>query len=191
MEITDPIGPLRQEEWRAWLETHHHARHEAWLLSTSRSGSPDGCLTYLESVEEALCFGWIDGLAKRHGAFTAQRFTPRRPGGNWTELNKERMRRLIAQGRMTPAGLRVAPDLDPASFQVAPDLLAALAAAPPALENFLAFPPLYQRVRASSVEEFRRKDRAEFARRMAKMVATAQANTMFGAWQDEKLPRSR
>lgn len=190
MDIRDPLGPLTRAQWRAWLEDNHASRTEAWLLSTTRAGAHGGTLTYLEGVEEALCFGWIDGLAKRHGDCFAQRFTPRRPGGNWTELNKERVRRLLAAGRMTPAGLRVAPDLDPAAFRFSEDVLAALAAAPPALENFQRFPPLYQRIRAANIEECRRKDPAEFQRRLAKLVETARRGLTYGAWEDEKLPRS-
>ncbi|HRF97451.1 MAG TPA: hypothetical protein PLZ51_19725, partial [Aggregatilineales bacterium] len=81
------------------------------------------------AVEEALCFGWIDGIAKRMDSErTVQRFTPRRAKSNWTELNKERARRLIASGLMTEAGFATLPDLSIESFKIAPDILNAIQA---------------------------------------------------------------
>ena len=190
MDVTEPIGPLTRAQWRAWLVEHHPQKQATWLLSAGRTGGVAGALTYLDSVEEAICFGWIDGLAKRHGDFTAQRFTPRRPKGNWTELNKERARRLIAAGLMTEAGHRVLPDLDPAAFRIAPDIAAALQADAAVWANFQAFPGLYQRVRVSNIEEMRRTDSAIFAKRLATLVDNTRRNVMVGNWDDAKMPRS-
>ncbi len=79
-------------------------------MSDDRSYVPT--VDYLDSVEEALCFGWIDGLQKRINEYEkAQRFTPRKMKSNWTELNKERARRLIKENRMTEAGSISLPDL--------------------------------------------------------------------------------
>lgn len=76
---------------------------------------------YLDAVEEALCFGWIDSFAKRITPIErVQRFSPRRPKSNWTELHKARARRLIALGPMTNAGRATLPDLD-APFVLAAD----------------------------------------------------------------------
>ena len=89
-------------------------------------------MSYLDSVYEAICFGWIDGIQKRASDVErAQRFTPRRPRSHWTELNKARARWLIAQGLMTPAGQAILPDLM-APFTVADDIRAAIKATPEA-----------------------------------------------------------
>jgi len=110
----------------AWLDENHEDVPALWV-KLYKKGSGRVNMTWPESVDAALCFGWIDGIAKRLDAErSAQRFTPRRARSHWTELNKERARRLIAAGLMTDAGRAVLPDLDVASFRIADDILAAL-----------------------------------------------------------------
>ena len=93
--------------WRAWLECHHASRREVWLLFYKKHTGRQ-CITLGEAVEEALCFGWIDGKLRRvDDQRHLLRFTPRRPGSVWAESNKARVRRLTAEGRMTEAGLRL------------------------------------------------------------------------------------
>jgi uncharacterized protein YdeI (YjbR/CyaY-like superfamily) len=169
--------------WRAWLEAHHAREPEVWLR-LRRKAEPGPGVGYLPAVLEALCFGWIDGVAKTHGGALVQRFTPRRPGGHWTELNKERARRLIALGRMTPAGARGLPELDPAAFQIPAPIEAALRADPEVWARFQAFPPLYQRVRVGNVAELWRRDPAEAARRLDKLLQETAAGRRYGAWED-------
>jgi len=90
--------------WRAWLAKHHATAKEVWLVFAKvHTGRPR--VPYAAAVEEALCFGWIDSIVKRiDDERYAQKFTPRRPGSRWSELNKERVRQLIAAGLMTDAG---------------------------------------------------------------------------------------
>lgn len=92
--------------FRAWLEAHHAKVAELWVGFYKRdSGRPS--LTWPESVDEALCVGWIDGLRRRvDDASYTIRFTPRRPRSVWSSVNIARARVLIEQGRMQPAGLR-------------------------------------------------------------------------------------
>jgi uncharacterized protein YdeI (YjbR/CyaY-like superfamily) len=101
------IHPQSIAEWRAWLSRHHADTDGAWLAGWKRSsGKPT--LDYGQMVEEALCFGWIDGLVNTlDDGRQAQLLTPRRPGSGWARSNKERVERLIAEGRMTEAGMRV------------------------------------------------------------------------------------
>ncbi len=137
-------------------------------------------MAYLDAVEEALCFGWIDGIAKRLDEHrTAQRFTPRRTRSHWTELNKERARRLMGEGRMTDAGRAVLPDLSFSAFVIAPDILAALQADPVTWANFQAFPASYQRIRVGYVEEMRRRPEV-FATRLSNLLKKTHANRQFG-----------
>jgi uncharacterized protein YdeI (YjbR/CyaY-like superfamily) len=180
--ITETVQPTSRAEWRAWLETHHQVRTEIWVLAPRAAKNRTG-FTYVESVLEALCFGWIDGIAKTYDEErSAQRFTPRRKGGNWTELNKERCRRLIAAGLMTPAGLAVLPDLDVTAFRLAPDIEAALRADPATWSIFESFEPLSQRIRVGYVEEARRTPE-EFARRLDRFVAMTAQNKQFGGME--------
>jgi uncharacterized protein YdeI (YjbR/CyaY-like superfamily) len=130
-------------------------------------------------VEEALCFGWIDGIAKRYSSHElAQRFTPRQRRSNWTELNKARARRLIQLGLMTEAGSVTLPDLD-AEFIVAEDILAILRAEPDVWSNYQAFPDRYRRIRIGYIEEMQ-KNPTEFERRLQNFVNKTGNNKMFG-----------
>ncbi len=97
------------EEQEDKLQKLHDTKKEIWLVQYKKAAKKPS-INYVEAVEEAICFGWIDGLEK--GIDTeryALRFTPRRPKSNWTETNKERARRLIAEGRMTEAGRATLP----------------------------------------------------------------------------------
>jgi len=181
MQITTTFKPDSRAAWRAWLAQHHGTAGEIWLLFDDRPDVPS--VSYLDAVEEALCFGWIDSIQKRFSAFErAQRFSPRKKRSNWTELNKERARRLIGLGLMTEAGQATLPDLA-ISPALPPDIEQALKSAPDAWPNFLAFPELYRRVRVGFIEE-QRKDSIEFARRLGNFVKKTAANQMFGNWND-------
>jgi uncharacterized protein YdeI (YjbR/CyaY-like superfamily) len=189
MEITDTIKPKDRTAWREWLEKNHKTLTEIWLLSNVRTASPlenrpeESTVKYLDAVEEAICFGWIDSIQKRFSTHElAQRFTPRKKRSNWTELNKERARRLIRLELMTKAGTATLPDLN-AKFIVAEDIIEVLKAEPNAWSNFLEFPDLYHRVRIGYIEEVR-KNRSEFDRRLQNFVSKTANNKMFGNWDD-------
>ena len=94
-----------REDWRAWLGENHGTAAEIWLIIRKKHVAKAG-LTYLEALEEALCFGWIDGILKRiDDEKHTIRFTPRRKNSLWSEQNKKRVAKLIEEGRMTEAGL--------------------------------------------------------------------------------------
>lgn len=95
-----------QAELHTWFEANHATTPEAFI-GHYRKGVPKTSATYAEAVEEALCFGWIDGITFRvDDEVTASRFTPRRKGSNWSAPNIARVAELTAAGRMQPAGLR-------------------------------------------------------------------------------------
>lgn len=97
----------KKDMWKEWLEKFHDKEKEIWLVFY-RKGSGKQRISYNDSVEEALCFGWIDSIEKGiDNERFAQRFTPRKPKSQWSETNKERVRRLIKDGKMTQAGLAV------------------------------------------------------------------------------------
>jgi uncharacterized protein YdeI (YjbR/CyaY-like superfamily) len=136
--------------WRAWLAAHHEDRTQVWLLLHKKHvGEPS--VGYDEAVEEALCYGWIDGRANRWDERSyAVRFSPRRPGSVWSESNVARVERMIAEGRMTPAGTALVEEAkrrgawDQAvsgRFDVTPpDLEAALAGVPAAATCWESWP---------------------------------------------------
>jgi uncharacterized protein YdeI (YjbR/CyaY-like superfamily) len=137
--------------WRAWLEANHASARGAWLV-TWRARTRRATLDYEAAIEEALCFGWVDSTG---GRFDDERgklyFAPRKPRSPWAATNKARAGRLIAAGRMAPAGLAAIERaktngswevLDAVErLEVPADLAAALDARPPAAANFAAFTP--------------------------------------------------
>lgn len=137
-------------EWRAWLTQNYTRRDGIWLV-TFKKHCGDRYVSYDDIVEEALCFGWIDSLGRKlDEERTMLWISPRKPGSNWSKLNKDRVEKLIAAGLMTPAGLEKIEAaqqdgtwtaLDEVEAQVIPaDLESALARYNLARQNFEAFP---------------------------------------------------
>ncbi|MER7558429.1 YdeI/OmpD-associated family protein [Nocardioides sp. NPDC126508] len=129
--------------WRGWLEEHHADTPAVWLVLTKKGGTLT-TLTWQTALDEALCFGWIDGQARRRDEQSSfQRFTPRGPKSRWSLRNVEHIDRLETEGRMTAAGRAAveaakadgrweAAYAGPATAETPPDLLAAIAAVPEA-----------------------------------------------------------
>jgi uncharacterized protein YdeI (YjbR/CyaY-like superfamily) len=150
-EIGERFFAPTREVWRTWLAEHNATSAEIWLV-LGKKNSGVQTVSLEEAVEEALCFGWIDSQLKRIDERThALRFSPRKPKSIWSQSNKERVRRLIAQGRMTPAGLalveaaKASGQWDAATrrevlMELPAELEAALAARPGAREGFARLP---------------------------------------------------
>ncbi len=104
MEIGETLYVTNRDDFRKWLVRNHQTKKEIWLIQYKKATKKPS-INYVEAVEEAICFGWIDGLEKSMDAERyALRFCPRRPKSNWTNTNKDRARKMIAEGRMTKAG---------------------------------------------------------------------------------------
>ena len=154
MEIGKTLYVTDREQWRAWLTKHHQSETEIWLLYYKKA-SGRARIPYDHAVEEALCFGWIDGIAKPiDDERFAQRFTPRRSKSFWSPINKRRAEKLIREGRMTEAGLarfdpkvpaRPAPARTKGPIPIAPFVKRAFKASPKAWEFFQTLAPSYQR----------------------------------------------
>ena len=178
------VQPEDRAAWRAWL-VEHHATSRGVHLVTWRRATGRATLSYEDAVEEALCVGWIDAKA---GKLDEERgtlwFTARRPTSGWSRPNKERVERLVAEGRMLLAGLAVIEDakrrgtwtlLDAVQDLVVPDDLAvALAAAPPARTNWEAFPPGVRRLILGWIVQAKRPETR--ARRIAETAEKAARN---------------
>jgi uncharacterized protein YdeI (YjbR/CyaY-like superfamily) len=134
--------------WRAWLGDHHDRKPGVWLVLAKKGTTQPTNLSYDQALDEALCHGWIDGQVQRRDEITyRQRFTPRRARSPWSARNVRIIARLVAEGRMHPAGRaeveRARTDgrwgaayAGPASIEVPADLAAALAAEPRAQAMF-------------------------------------------------------
>ena len=100
-----PLYFKSQVELRKWFKSESKTSEELWVVFY-RKGSEEKSVSYPEAVDEALCFGWIDGIRKKLTDTTyMNRFTPRRSKSNWSDINKGHAKRLIKEGKMTPAGL--------------------------------------------------------------------------------------
>ncbi|OGX78714.1 thymidylate synthase [Exiguobacterium sp. SH31] len=182
MEIEQVLRFQHRNDFRKWLESHQDEQSFCWVI-LSRKGSSDGLL-YLDAVEEALCFGWIDGIAKKtEEDKLAQRFSPRRKKSNWTELNKERVRRLQRLGLMTESGMRVLPDMRNESFVIDEEIIERLQEDMQVYEHFMGFPELYRRIRIDTIQSVRQ-DRDLYMKRLDKFIEKTRANEMYGQWND-------
>lgn len=105
MDITLLLELQERRQLREWLQENHLTAKDCWVVTSRSKNPPLGLIPYIEVVEEALCFGWIDSTLKRlPDGRLAQRLSPRRKGSHWTELNKQRCQELESRGLMTPAG---------------------------------------------------------------------------------------
>lgn len=173
---------ITRREFRAWLAENHATETECWMNVKRGKTPPKDALWYLDAVEEALCFGWIDSTLKKVDGVPLQRFGPRSRNSSWTELNKERCRRLETLGLMTDSGRAVCPDLA-ADFEIMPEVLVAFKANPVAWANFRSLHPLYQRVRIDNIQ--RKKACPElFAGRLRKLIEASEKGEMIGDWND-------
>ena len=152
-----------RNQWRSWLEKNSTRVGEMWLVYYKKdSGKPR--IAYEDAVEEALCFGWIDGKVKKlDEARYAQRFTPRKPKSNWSALNTQRAKKLIREGKMTAAGLeafhsRETSKAAPMPAQLPQDLEAKFRKQAVAWENFSRFPPYYRRLMIARVASAKKEE---------------------------------
>jgi uncharacterized protein YdeI (YjbR/CyaY-like superfamily) len=164
----EPIFFESTVEFRAWLEAHHETATELWVgFYKKASGKPS--MTWSEAVDQALCFGWIDGVRRSVGEDGyANRFTPRKPRSNWSNVNIAKVETLTAQGLMMPAGLRAFEQRDAArsgvySFEKRPESLppeyeARFKEYPAAWDFYLAQPPGYRRLTAHWVTSAKREE---------------------------------
>jgi uncharacterized protein YdeI (YjbR/CyaY-like superfamily) len=174
------LKPRDRAAWRAWLDGPGREAKEIWLL-LAKKHVPGRWLSYDEAVEEALCVGWVDGLVKRFDEdFRAIRLTPRKKDSQWSAPNKQRVARLLREGRMTEAGLalvreakrngawsaaaRRVPDPD----RWADDVRAALAANAAARAFFEGLAPGYRKMALLWIDDAKRPETR--ARRIAEIV---------------------
>jgi uncharacterized protein YdeI (YjbR/CyaY-like superfamily) len=179
-----------RREWRAWLAKHHRAAPEIWLIYYKKeSGKPR--IPYNHAVEEALCYGWIDSILKPVDAHRyAQRFSPRRSTSRLSEMNRERVRRLIAAGRMTRAGLESIRHVfderrdtkKTLRSKIPADILKRLRQDPAVWRTFQRFPESYKRIRIGWIDAARHR-REAFEQRLRYFLKMTAQKKRFGMVQ--------
>lgn len=185
------IHPSTLADWRAWLAANHTSAEGVWLITYKKAaGKPT--LSYEASVEEALCFGWVDSKGgKLDEERTMLYFAPRKAGSGWSRPNKERVERLIAAGRMAPAGLAKIEQakadgswtlLDAVeNLEVPDDLAVEFARYPDARAHFDAFPRSARRGILEWIVQA--KTSPTRAKRIAETARLAQENVRANQWR--------
>ena len=154
MQIKESVKTFHaktRKTWRKWLEKNHAKEKGVWLI-LYKKGNKVLCVNYVDAVEEALCFGWIDSIKKKRDEESSiQFFSKRKLKGNWAKSNRERVKKLIRQGLMTPAGQEMidyakktgtwAASVETEKSVIPSDLKRRFDKNSKAFENFQKFPP--------------------------------------------------
>jgi len=183
MKLGKTLRVTNRKAWRTWLSQHHNKEREIWLVyAKQHTGKPR--IAYIDAVEEALCFGWIDSTAKRIDENSyAQRFSPRKSTNQWSQQNIERVRRLVKLRKMTPAGLAAIKNpgalLKSKKVEIAPDILRALQRDRQVWTNFQKFPDDYKRIRIAFIESRRKRGVAAFQRSLNYFLKQTKMNKQF------------
>lgn len=186
MDIINLLNVTTREQLYQWFALNHDKERVCWVR-TNRSQKPvPGVVNYVDAVEVALCFGWIDSTQKRGAdGRPLQRFSPRRKSGTWCEQNVERCRRLIKRGEMTPAGTAVLPDMNADHFIFYNWVINALKADEMVWKNFQAFPDAYKRIKIWRIQHYADTKRMDEAQRsLQKFIGDTRMGKMQRGWSD-------
>jgi len=189
MKLGQTLCVTDRKDWRSWLAKNQDKEKEIWLVYHRKSsGKPR--IPYNDAVEEALCYGWIDSTVKGIDEEKfAQRFTPRKPKSSISEMNKERIRRLIKGRKMTSAGFKAISKIfdkskdEKEGLVIAADIIKALKADKQAWENFQSFPEGYKKVRIGFIESRRRHGGEMFQKSLQHLIKMTAKNKKFGMVQ--------
>ena len=182
MKVGKTLYVKNRKEWRAWLAKHYNTATEIWLIYYKKaSGKPR--IPYNDAVDEALCYGWIDGILKPIDERKyAQRYSPRRKTSTLSDMNRERIRRLIRSGRMTKAGREAIAHTGKGASALPADIVNRLQANPTAWKHFQKFPASYKRIRVGWIHAARHR-REVFEQRLRYFLRMTAHNKRFGMVQ--------
>ena len=173
-------------EWRRWLAEHHASKTGIWLIHYRKEYDKPR-ISYNDAVEEALCYGWIDSqIRSLDEQRLAQRYSVRKKSSGLSQMNKERVWKLIATKQMTPAGLAaIAHVFDPATdrpedFVIPADILEALQANEQAWGHFQTFPASYKRIRIAYIETRKRHGMDHYQRALQHFIAMSAKGKQIG-----------
>lgn len=164
-----------RQEWREWLAANFESAREVWFVFPTKASGEVG-VSYNDAVEEALCFGWIDGVAGTLDAHhQLRRFTPRRKGSGYSRPNIERLLQLDREGLIHPTVRQSVVDILNAPFRFPDDIIAALQQDPIVWRNYCAFTQPYKRIRVAYIDAARKRPE-EFRRRLANFIDKTKKN---------------
>lgn len=164
-------------EWRKWLSENFERASEVWFVFPTKASGEVG-VSYNDAVEEALCFGWIDGVAGTlDSTHQLRRFTPRRRGSSYSRPNIERLIWLDSQGLIHPSVRPSVMELTTSPFHYPEDILAKLREDEVIWRNFCAFSEPYKRIRIAYIDTARKRPE-EFARRLGNFISQTRKNRL-------------
>lgn len=182
MEVTNLLKAKNRDELREWLIKNYNTENECWVEVKRGRPIENGTFWYIDAVEEAMCFGWIDSTTKKlDKGITVQKLAPRSKNSIWSELNKERCRRMEKLGRMTEEGRKLIPKEE---FKIDNDILKELKKESEVWENFQKFPKLYQRVRIDTIQIKKKNNPELYKSRLQKLIENTKKGVMYGEWND-------
>lgn len=183
MENKNILNIKTAKAFRTWLSKNHDKQSECYLNVKKGRPIDNKTFYYLDAVEVALCFGWIDSSQKIVDGVRYQRFSSRRKNSRWTELNKERVRRLEKLGLMTDAGRKILPDMDVRHFKIDIDIVNALKKAK-AWGKFNKFPDLYKRIKAYNISFYKKINLDTYKKSLSRLIDQTLLGKMYGEWND-------
>ncbi|MBM3282097.1 MAG: hypothetical protein FJY86_02025 [Candidatus Diapherotrites archaeon] len=194
MEITETLYVTTRNEWRKWLQKNHAKKKEIWLIYYKKNSGKKR-IPYVDAVKEALCFGWIDSTVKGiDDEKYAQRFSPRKKGSPISPLNLELIKKLLDEGKMTPAGMIYLTGNKDVSNEdaheelkkkheklvIPKDVEKALKKDPEVWKNFQAFPENYKRIRIGWLDVRTPTRMDVYTQRLNYLIKMTKKNKRFG-----------
>jgi uncharacterized protein YdeI (YjbR/CyaY-like superfamily) len=185
MQITKTLYIKTRAEWRNWLKNNYRTEKEIWLVFQNKSSGKTG-ITYEEAVEESLCFGWIDSIVKKiEKDSRVQRFTPRNPKSYYSQLNKERLKKLIRKKRVIASVRTSLGDLESEKFIFPTDIIEEIRKNKEAWKNFQKFSEAYKRIRIAFIDGARKRPDV-FRQRLNYFIKMTEKNKQYGIQGIEK-----
>jgi uncharacterized protein YdeI (YjbR/CyaY-like superfamily) len=185
MQITKTLYVKTRSEWRNWLKKNYKSEKEIWLVFQNKSSDKTG-ISYEEAVEEALCFGWIDSIVKKIEKHSrVQRFTPRNPKSSYSQLNKERLKKLIRKKKVIASVRKTIGDLENEKFVYPMNIIDEIRRNKEAWKNFQKFSEAYKRIRIAFIDGARKRPDV-FEQRLNYFIKMTVKNKQYGAVGIEK-----
>ena len=179
MQITKTISVKTRSEWRNWLKKNNKTEKEIWLVFQNKSSGKSG-ITYEEAVEEALCFGWIDSIVKKTEKHSrVQRFTPRNPKSAYSQLNKERLKRLLRKKKVIASVHKKLGDIENEKFIFPKDIIEEIRMNKEAWKNYQKFSDAYKRIRIAFINGARTRPDV-FKQRLDYFLKMTEKNKLYG-----------
>jgi uncharacterized protein YdeI (YjbR/CyaY-like superfamily) len=185
MNISKTLYVTERSDWRKWLKQNYQTEKEIWLIYYNKdSGKPR--IPYDDAVEEALCFGWIDSIVKKINKESfAQKFSPRKPKSSFSQLNKERLKRLIKLKKVIKSVKSSLGEIENEQFVIPTDILNEIKKNKKAWINFQEFSEPYKRIRVAFIDGARKRP-DEFRKRLKYFIKKTEANQKYGISGIEK-----